>query len=157
LRFGPRLAEFWRVRGYGSEGRHRLAEILALPGASASTTERARTLYGAGVLAHEQGDFTAAQALYQQSLAIHQELGNVHEVMSCREVLAVMARYQGDYAKARSLYERFLAAAREIGNKKEIATSLYGIGYTAYLELIPVGRTKATSDRRSWRSDSLLG
>src|SRR5262249_59160138 len=76
LRLAGVLWRFWALRGYLTEGRERLAGLLALPGASERTQERSQVLHGAGLLAYWQGDYQAAQALYEESLAIRRELGD---------------------------------------------------------------------------------
>src|SRR5919199_1118319 len=63
LRLGGALWRFWWVRGHLTEGRERLAALLALPGAAARTPGRAQALAGAGGLAFYHGDYAAAHAL----------------------------------------------------------------------------------------------
>jgi predicted ATPase/class 3 adenylate cyclase len=60
LRLGGALWWFWSVRGYHSEGRRWLEEVLAMDGRG-SPESRAMALAGAGTLASEQGDLDRAQ------------------------------------------------------------------------------------------------
>jgi predicted ATPase len=69
LRVGGALWRFWVVRGYLREGQERLAGLLGLAGASTRTVARAKALTGAGTLTHNRGDYVAARALFEESLA----------------------------------------------------------------------------------------
>jgi predicted ATPase len=67
LRLANRLTAFWSARGHFSEGRRRLGELLGLvpdddPG-------RIEAMNGAAWLATDQGDFAAANALFERSMA----------------------------------------------------------------------------------------
>src|SRR5205823_3790488 len=63
FRMGTAMARLWYLRGYWSEGRERLAELLALP---ASPSEaRAMLLRQAGQLAWLQTDYEAARSLLE--------------------------------------------------------------------------------------------
>ncbi len=61
LRLAGALFSFWDQRGYVSEGRAWLARTLANPAAPSAGAARAKVLYGAGCLAHAEGDYTIGQ------------------------------------------------------------------------------------------------
>jgi predicted ATPase len=130
LRLATTLAAFWRARGYLTEGRERVAAVLALGGGSRAA--RAKTLNAAGGLASDQADYTAAWSLCHESLAIHRELGDRRGIASSLHSLGIVASERADYAAAQGLYEESLAIQRELGNRKGIATSLCSIGNIAY-------------------------
>ncbi len=132
LRLCGALLAFWRMRGYIAEGRQWCEAVLKLAGASEATTERARVLNGAGTLARMQGDFGVAQAHHEESLAIHDALGDKKGSAASLNGLGNLASSQGDYATARQRYERSLAIKREMGDKALIAGSLNNLGYLAY-------------------------
>src|SRR6202521_1372507 len=67
LRLGTALFRYWEIREYLAEGRDRLGRLLKLAGAAAPTKLRMRTLFAAGVLAGEQGDYASAEALINES------------------------------------------------------------------------------------------
>ena len=67
LRMANRLTGFWSVRGYFSEGRRRLSELLGR--ALTDDAERMDALGGAGWLATDQGDSAVAVGLLDESLA----------------------------------------------------------------------------------------
>jgi predicted ATPase/DNA-binding SARP family transcriptional activator len=85
LRLGGALWRFWSVRGHWAEGRERLAQLLTrdvAEGASASwerAAARAKALNAAGELANAQGDYAAARACLEESLAIRQAWGRLAE------------------------------------------------------------------------------
>jgi predicted ATPase len=124
LRLGGALWWFWWVRGYLTEGRQRLAEMLALPGAAGRTAARAKALHGAGVLAHRQADYAAARALLEESLAIRRELGDQEDVAWSLTYLGNVARYQSELVTARALLEESLTMWRMLGNPRGTARSL---------------------------------
>ncbi len=128
------LVNFWKERGYQTEGRRWLAEILDMPGASFLTIPRGWLLHEAGALARQQGDFAAADALVQESLEIVQELGKREGELWCCGLLALVARDRGDYERVRAYFDQTTIIARERGEAGDIAFALYGKGYTAYLE-----------------------
>jgi predicted ATPase/DNA-binding SARP family transcriptional activator len=128
LRLGGALWEFWEVRGYPTEGRERLAALLAPQGAAGRTAQRAKALHGAGALALDQSDYAAARELLAESLAIWRELGAGTEIAATLHLLADAAFYAGDWETARALYEESLAIRRELGEKHGIARSLESLG-----------------------------
>ncbi|GDX40707.1 hypothetical protein LBMAG21_09990 [Armatimonadota bacterium] len=134
LRLCGALLSFWRVRGYIAEGRQWCEAVLKLAGAQEATAERAKVLNGAGTLARMQGDFGVAQAYHEESLAIHDALGDKKGSAASLNGLGNLASSQGDYAAARQRYERSLAIKRELGDKAVIAGSLNNLGYLAYLQ-----------------------
>ncbi len=67
LRLANRLTAFWSARGHFSEGRRRLGELLEL--VPDDDLERVDAMNGAAWLATDQGDFAAAGALLERSIA----------------------------------------------------------------------------------------
>jgi predicted ATPase/class 3 adenylate cyclase/DNA-binding CsgD family transcriptional regulator len=135
---GGALWRFWSMRGYLREGRERLAALLALAGEELPSERcmaaRAKALKAAGTLAAEQGDYVAAHARYEESLAIRRELGDKLEIANLLSNQGIVARYQGNYAAARALYEESLAIRRELGDRWGIATSLNALGLLAHYQ-----------------------
>jgi predicted ATPase len=131
LRLGRALWEFWWVQGYLAEGREGLARLLALTGAPEYVAERAKALHRAGVLACDQGDYAAARALHEESLAVSSKLGDRRGIATSLNNLAHVARLQGDYPAAQELYGESLAIGRNLGDRRLIAFSLDGLGMMA--------------------------
>lgn len=132
LRLAGALCQFWLARGYLHEGRERLAQILRLPETSQHTAARAKALAGGGNLAHNQGDYTAARVLFEESLALWREMGHKQGVATALNDLGWVAWRQGDYAVTRALSEESLTLWQEIGDWQGIATSLTNLGWTAH-------------------------
>jgi predicted ATPase/DNA-binding CsgD family transcriptional regulator len=133
LRLGAALSRFWQVRGHLSEGSQWLqGGLLWTTGVSGAT--RARALDAAGHLARDQGDLDQAAVLYEQSLALHRELGNSRGTALVLNNLGVMAQFQGDNRRAVALLEESLALFRTMGDESGIAVSLLTLGSMAQLE-----------------------
>jgi DNA-binding CsgD family transcriptional regulator/tetratricopeptide (TPR) repeat protein len=134
LRIACLLPQFWEMRGYFTEGRAWLDSVLALEWTQAETAERARVLLGAGRLAVAQGDYANAQRYYEESLALHHEVGNKRGAAAALQSLAGIARSKGENAKARLLVEESMAIREELGDWRGIALSRNELGIMAYEE-----------------------
>jgi predicted ATPase/serine/threonine protein kinase len=124
LRLGTALFRFWDVRDSLAEGRNSLDKLLKLEGAQAPTKARARALLAAGVLAHEQGDYRPADALFSESQDIARRLDDKTGVAVSLNALAVSAIDLGNVAAARDLFAESLALWRELGDQKAVARAL---------------------------------
>src|SRR5258707_7200817 len=69
--------------------------------------------------------------MYEQSLAIHGELGNRYGIAMSLTNMGSEAVNQGDYPAARALLEESLAIHRELGDRSGIALSLSNLGHVA--------------------------
>lgn len=127
LRLANGLWWFWLVRGHLSEGRRWLTDVLALANAGQSSL-RANVLNGAGTLARDQGDYTAASALYQESLAIRRATDDPFGISYTLNNLGMVAWSQGDYPAAQRLHEESLAIRRTLGHQLSLAFSLNNLG-----------------------------
>jgi non-specific serine/threonine protein kinase len=134
LRLGAALWPMWAIRGHITEGRERLAELLALPEAVRPTRVSAAAYRGAARLALNRGDLAAAQALYEQSLARWRAVGDAAGVANLLVGLGDVARARGDGAAARSLLARGLAAGRAAGARDVVAGAHYYLGLLALQE-----------------------
>jgi len=79
-------------------------------------------------VAHGQCDFVVARPLFEESLAIFQELGARVPIIDLRNLLGDVAREQGDYAAARAFCKEALSISREMGHKPGIVQSLSTLG-----------------------------
>ncbi|MBV7329319.1 tetratricopeptide repeat protein [Chloroflexi bacterium TSY] len=131
LRLGGVLYRFWERRGYLTEGRMRLTELLALADNLGDTATRAKSLNGVGVLSTAQGDYKAARILHEESLAIYQKQKDDPGIAISLNNLGNVACYQGDYKAARILHEESLAIKRELKDDWGIAISLNNLGAIA--------------------------
>jgi predicted ATPase len=124
LRLGTALFRFWETREHLTEGRDRIARLLKLEGAAARPKLRARLLFAAAVLAGEQGDYTSAQELFEDSLETCRALRDNRGVAVALNALAVNARDRGELAAASSLFEQCVVIWRDFGDPADIARAL---------------------------------
>ena len=134
LRLAGALWLFWEIRGYLSETRHLLADLLSQPKTLAHTVERAKALHTAGNLADTQGDHEAALDYYTESLVIYRELGDRGGAARPLNGLGLVAWGQGDFVAARSFLEESLAIKRELGNPSSISITLNNLGLVAHAQ-----------------------
>ena len=132
LRLAGFLWRFWTVRGYLQEGRHWLALALALPVPEAPTAARAKALSSAGSLAWSQGDYDAARALLEESLAVRRSLSDTQGIADALNNLGNVAADIGEYAAARELLEESLASMRTLGDSEGIAATVSNLARVAF-------------------------
>jgi non-specific serine/threonine protein kinase len=136
LRLAGAFWTFWLVRGFLTEGRDWFSKLLAVPtGTQAVQGEsRAKALEGAGTLARQQGDYVAAQGMFEESLAIRRKLGEHHGLGSVLNSLGTLTYLRGDYQAARALYAESLTIRRMLGDPSGIAACLHSLGNLAFLK-----------------------
>jgi predicted ATPase/DNA-binding SARP family transcriptional activator len=127
LRLAAALWEFWWVRGHLAEGRGWLHEALTR-GRSAAPELRARALHAAGSLATRQGDYEAAAALFEESLAIWEELSDPPGTARSLLSLGTVAAEQGDQERAIELSERAAELYDESGDQRGHALAISNLG-----------------------------
>ena len=125
------LAELDRKRGRYAEAVGRLDRANEIFLALGDREGAAQVLHFQGTVATHQGDFQAAQKLYEASLAIRRERGDQAQVASLLSNLGIVARLQGRYKEARQLNEEALSLRRGLGDKWAIAVSLNNLGNVA--------------------------
>jgi non-specific serine/threonine protein kinase len=82
----------------------------------------------------ERGDYSAAKALFEESLAIRRELNDRPNIALSLMYLGILLRTRGDYAAAQPLFEESLAISRELGNRIRIVDSLANLREIAYAQ-----------------------
>jgi DNA-binding CsgD family transcriptional regulator len=87
---------------------------------------------GAGDLATRVGDYLAAQALFEQGLAIARRLGDRSGIASALGRLSKLAGYRGGYAEADRLAGEGLAIVERHGDLAGLAATLCQLGTTRY-------------------------
>ena len=117
LRLAAGLWDFWSVRGYYTEGRAWLAEILAIPTDTPHTVVRARALQTAGHLANSQGDYSTALDLLEESRAISTEVGDDTALAASLHILGNTASGRGALEQAARLYAEARRINRQAGNR----------------------------------------
>lgn len=109
------LGWFWRSRGHLSEGRRWLSVLIEAAPSGQDSPIRADALRRAGLLAMDQADHSAAQALQEEALAIYRRVGNRRGIGRALHNLALVAMEQADYPAAQLLLEESMAIFRELG------------------------------------------
>jgi predicted ATPase len=132
LRLAAGLFRFWERREHLAEGRDRLGKILQL--APAAPKLRQRALFAAGVLAAEQGDDVASDALLNESLEIANALEDKRSVAVSFNALAVGARTRQDLPLSSALFETSLGLWRELQDAQAIARALSNLATIAKLQ-----------------------
>jgi predicted ATPase/DNA-binding CsgD family transcriptional regulator len=158
LRLGASLWRFWWARANAAEARERVEGMLALASVTPRSLARVKALQGAGVLAHELGDYPRSRALLEESLAVGRQLGDDRAVGSVLDSLGWLAQQCGQPAEARTLLEESLAISQQVGDRRGSAGILARLGYVAFAEgdrpstraLLDQSLTlaRATGDRR---------
>ena len=130
LRLAGALWRFWWARGRRDEGRQRLAEALALPGADAPAAGRARAhaLLGSGALAtlpHEAG---LARPPLQESLELYRALDDRAGTAWALQFLGQASIGPDDNAAARAMLEESQALGTALGEPAIVAGAVFGLG-----------------------------
>jgi len=90
--------------------------------------QKAATLHELGNLKANTGDIAGAIALYEQSLAIKESIGNLQGKAATLHELGSLKANTGDIAGAIALYEQSLAINESIGNLQGKAATLHQLG-----------------------------
>ncbi|SRR5216683_724685 len=130
LRFGVALRRFWQVRGYLSEGRTFLEQVLA-KSEGIVTSVRVKALIALGHIAIIQSDYDRVEAACKESLALCQELGDIAGSARALYLLGWASWMRGDLTAARSLLEQTVVLSRQVGDENGIAWSFLHLGVTA--------------------------
>lgn len=131
-RIAGEMWRFWWMRGFFSEGRAWLDEVLGNSHAI-DVALKATVLRGAGTLAHVQGDFLRGQSLFEESLALYRELDDKQGIADVLTSLSNTAMGLNELGRAQAYLEEGLALYRELESAHSIAVSLSQLGNVAYL------------------------
>jgi non-specific serine/threonine protein kinase len=129
LRLAGTAWRFWEVRGYLSEGRHWLMQLLEVRGPA--TAARARALDAAGHLAILQGDQGSGLPLIRESLALAMQLEDCATQSSAYHSLGLAAQYRLEYADAEQMHAHSLRLARQIGDVRRSYVAMYNLAVVA--------------------------
>jgi predicted ATPase/class 3 adenylate cyclase len=117
------LSMFWLMRGYLTEGRVRLAEILSQHDDLIDKELYARLLNQAGFLARYQCDYKSAAAFISESLEISRKLGDRHAIANALANLGFVVLHQENLAQANEHFLEALAIYHELNHEQGIADS----------------------------------
>jgi non-specific serine/threonine protein kinase len=83
-------------------------------------------------VAVDRGDYVAARALHEDSLALRRELGDTRGIAIALNNLSVIARDQGDWERAATLSRESVGLFRALGDKQGMALALVTLGAAEY-------------------------
>jgi len=123
LRLVGAIWRFWQVQGVLTEGRYWLARALAAS-AEVVDTFKLKALWGAGWLAENQSDISAATACFEEGLLLAQKLEEPRWIALLQTGMGQVRRAQQRYSEARQLFESSREIFTAIGDREEVAWSL---------------------------------
>jgi ATP/maltotriose-dependent transcriptional regulator MalT len=80
-----------------------------------------------GQIALHQSNAATACSLLEESLTLHEEVGDLQGIARSCSLLARVAAFEQDHTRARTLYEESLTIARKLGNHWFMALYLEGL------------------------------
>ena len=116
-----------------------LAQARALEGEGHHSTT---SLGGLAIIAHWQGDYAQARALYAQAIHIHEKLGNHHNLALALYNQGEIERGLNEPAAAQACLERSLTLCRTLGSGP--------------LALVQISLALAALDREEWETARAL-
>ncbi len=116
-------SQFWRIRGYLSEGRSRI-ELILHSGTVIPADTRAALLDRGANLAHLQGDHGRALMLAEECLDLRRRLGDRQGLAQALNTRGNVAWVMTDYDLAGRLYEESLALFKEVNDPEGRASAL---------------------------------
>jgi predicted ATPase len=127
LQLANALAPFWMTRGYYQEGQHWLEQALARH-TEAPPLLHANVQHQTGTMAFMQGQYSAARAHFEASLALYRAEGAKRGSANALRSLAWIDYFQGNHAAARRLVDEALLLDRETESKLGVADALTLLG-----------------------------
>lgn len=132
LRLVVALWRFWHMRGHLQEGRRRVEESLALPGADQPTPLRARALQAAGGIAHWQAETTSQAIFYDQAISLWRQLGDDNGLADALYDRVFAHMYgEGGMKDGISPADDNLAFAEKVGDPLAIAKAKWILSFAA--------------------------
>jgi predicted ATPase/transcriptional regulator with XRE-family HTH domain len=132
LEMAAALASYWDNRGYYTEGRHWLRQVIELPaGKDASEPlrrARAKALNRAGDLAFLQGEYAQARIYLEESLELKRLVGDQAGIAAVLNSLGNVAVWQREFDDAIKVVEESLAIRQELNDSTGIAQCLLNLG-----------------------------
>jgi predicted ATPase/class 3 adenylate cyclase len=120
---------FWHVKGYLTEGREWLSQLLDAPGGDAPTAARVRALVGLGVLSCDLG-LPEARALIEEGVALARTLPSKADLGSALGWLGYVVQ-ESDPQASRRANEEAMLIGRELGNRVLMSRALNNLGEIA--------------------------
>lgn len=126
LRFVTDLKQFWLIRGYYSEGKRFIINMIKK--GNIETKLKGEALSVAGKLSVSMGDYKEAKLMFEEALTIFREVRDDKSIADSFTNLASIAFYLGKFDEAQIQLEQAITIYRKIDNKRCIADSLNHLG-----------------------------
>ncbi len=130
LQLSSVLWQLWDAQGTLTEGRAQLSALLAQAQSSSPTLARIKALYGAGVMAWNQGNLDAAHALWEERLKLAGELGDQLAIADALRDVGWTTYRHGGAATGRRMIEESLAIHRNLGNQSGVWRALDSLAHS---------------------------
>jgi predicted ATPase/DNA-binding NarL/FixJ family response regulator len=130
LRIATAFFKVWHIRGFYSEGRQWLRELLALK-QQGPAVYRAAALFALGWFALLQGDLHAAEAAFDQVLSLARVAAVGRAEGSAWSGLGICAYNRGEFATAETRLQQALTLARSQEDDKLVIGVLCNLGIVA--------------------------
>jgi predicted ATPase/DNA-binding XRE family transcriptional regulator len=131
LRLAGAMWLFWYYRGYLTEGRRWLEQVLQ-SSEGVDSSARAKALLGLGALAHFQGDEQRSAEVLEESLALSRKHGDSWTAAFALTVMGNLAEDLGDYSRAGVLFEEARDLFQDLDDEVNTAVTIYHLGVVAY-------------------------
>ncbi|MBK8982723.1 MAG: tetratricopeptide repeat protein [Ignavibacteria bacterium] len=129
FRFINDLTEFWRIRGYYSEGYQTCINLLEKK-PEVSGIPRANVIYSQALNAYGIGKLKEMEELANSCLSIYEEANYRYGIANCYELLGIIWNASSaDLKKTSDYHYNSLEIFRELGEKSDIANSLYNLSF----------------------------
>jgi len=129
FRFLSDLAEFWRIRGYYSEGYQTCMNLLDKK-QQVRGILRADVMYAQALSAYGIGKLKEMEELANSGLSIYEEQNYRYGIAKCYELLGIICNASSaDLKKTSDYHYNSLEIFRELGEKSDIANSLYNLSF----------------------------
>jgi predicted ATPase/DNA-binding XRE family transcriptional regulator len=129
LRLVGALTEFWRARGYWTDGRDWIDRMIALPSQrTAPPILRAHALLEVGGLIYHMGDMGAALSFFEESRDLAQQLDDRRLLAAANAWIGHYLCQTGNVREGRTLLEQSLGMARAENDPARIARLLMTLG-----------------------------
>jgi predicted ATPase len=131
LTMATTLWGYWICVARLSEGRYWLDRGLRL--LPEPTPVRARALWLTGWFRIIQGEHVAGEPLFEESLAIAEQIGDDSALAYATQYLGATYWFQGEAARGRALYEDALARLRELDDRTGLVIITFQLGHFSIL------------------------
>lgn len=136
------------LKGLSDGEFEKTASFLGIDADTLRNQQLGACLNNLGAVAWLQGDYSRAQASFEEALTVRRDQGDLAGIASSLDTLGTVAATLGDNTEALERYEESLTLKREIGDKPGLAGVLNNLAQVAT-------RLGRMDDARSWSEESL--